>query len=125
MITTIECQGFRVTDAIDARARALLDDALRHCIDDIRRLDLQVCELGGRNGPPEYRIVANISLHNLPSVCVEGNGCDLDLTMRYVAGRAEPAVERAVLGGDQYATKAPCGKEVSADPIHPRKAAKV
>ena len=96
MKITIECQGFSATDSIRTHAREQVRDALHFVDQYVDTVDLCLHDVSGPNGPAEYNVVARLALPDTLPIVVEGNGCDLSLTVRYTAGRAQRAVERSV-----------------------------
>jgi len=100
MKVTIDGQGFSVSHALDEHARQQVREALSvftHCVVGV---ELCLRDVSDPGGPTEYNVVASVSMRNMPPAVVEGNGCDLFLTVRYAARRAQRAVERAVRRSD-------------------------
>ncbi|MFK8016506.1 MAG: hypothetical protein AB8G17_13825 [Gammaproteobacteria bacterium] len=96
MKVTVECQGFAETNFIDAHARQQVREALSQFTPFVETVHLCLRDVGELQGPAEYTVIAEIVLKNMPRATVEGNGCDLSLTVRYAARRAQRAVERSV-----------------------------
>jgi len=96
MKVTVECQGFAVTNLIDAHARQQVREALSQFTPFVETVHLCLRDVGELRGLAEYTVIAEVAMRNMPRATVEGNGCDLFLTVRYAARRAQRAVERSV-----------------------------